>query len=474
MPSPFESLESLHISAIDIADSMIDLYLQKQLIAPDLQTSTLLDKNLASYKNDLFWLSRALESCDAQTGYVDDYLIYKTIFKKLTHFSLRDHELLDIGNTLLPIAYFFQFELPVEASFLIKELELQKESINALINLGELKRHYDEQRGEMLYLPHSSSAKIYLETFCHYPGLGRTLIESICEKSNQDNWERGLTSLALKRDPVHVALDLLYAEERDPLNGVFYIDEEEEEIAGFITLLKECLNKNDYIELIKRAIRIENDIDALAGFMRAVVELNPSVAESLFEAVVIRLERENFERCEAFLDKFAVWSEAVEYNTPTLGKLIAKLVGPTLAKASVPDHVSKIGGQIKEIIHPDDREKRDNVAPFRDDVFNAVLASIVAIVDAEEDVSVIEQYIETVNSSLDFDLSDEDTIYYEMLNAIDHDRLIKIINNERDTQKILSLLDAIGDRNEDVFEKLFPHLSVVVKHEFEKANALVD
>ena len=94
--------------------------------------------------------------------------------------------------------------------------------------------------------------------------------------------------------------------------------------------------------------------------------------------------------------------------------------------------------------------------------------------DAEEDVSVIEQYIETVNSSLDFDLSDEDTIYYEMLNAIDHDRLIKIINNERDTQKILSLLDAIGDRNEDVFEKLFPHLSVVVKHEFEKANALVD
>lgn len=58
----------------------------------------------------------------------------------------KDKPRIDAGDIFLPLSVFYRFEIPTERNFLIKQLQIEDEKINARIELSEIVETEEEGR----------------------------------------------------------------------------------------------------------------------------------------------------------------------------------------------------------------------------------------------------------------------------------------------------------------------------------------
>ncbi|MFQ6120212.1 MAG: hypothetical protein ACE5KE_10045, partial [Methanosarcinales archaeon] len=98
-------------------------------------------------------------------------------------------EELKAEDIFLPIALFYQYEVPVRRRFLEQNLSLDKEKIDELIKVKREILSGEWKKREYLSLYHSEIAKAFIDTYKEYKDLGWSVKEKL--KLNGHDWEVG-------------------------------------------------------------------------------------------------------------------------------------------------------------------------------------------------------------------------------------------------------------------------------------------
>ena len=270
--SEFEKLVQTKIRAIDAAEQMIYLFLNKKYGVSYKLRIAAVSSGLEEYKNDPWSLSWALNVFDKDTDTVRKEDIYSAINEDIT-------EIKDGEDVFLPLSVFYRFEIPIEKRFLTKQLEIDKYSIDDLIGISEI-REIKERGITMLALHHSSLASLYFETYQRtdlFPELGENIKERINEQSKYDDWERGLFYLYLKSEPTN-SLDVLIR-----------LADDWEDIKGGQALLKKLIKDERSKNSIKEGIRKEKNREKFVLCVEYITAASEEEALELVDAVSARI-----------------------------------------------------------------------------------------------------------------------------------------------------------------------------------------
>lgn len=435
-PSPFKDLRRTVVCAADVADQVIDLFLEKKHAVMGASAETALKADVKVYEDDLWNVAFALTSCDMKSGAVSEYDIHKAIYNHITA--------IDAGDIFLPVAAFYRFELPVEKRLLTKELQLNQSSIDELVALGELTQFRDKRRGELLSISHSSVASKYFETYRDpsFSGLGIDVKEQIRRRSNQDDWERGLVYVALESSPINVFLDLIEVSDFDPFFDT--LEFVEDVAAGFIELLTKFLKDDRLLGSVERAIGIEEDLDRLSKFIRTIAGLNKEAAVRLYNSALVRLERETLQSCVGF-----VWGLIENWEFP---ECLAPSIETLLSKMQKTEDLQDIGGLVKDIVAPE-WDTEDVALPVREELIDEFVRGLVPKVDGEEDIGEIAELLECVNRHIDGDITEGD-VSTQILARMDIDKLVKKMIREPDIEKVISCSESIASIHPEVLRTI--------------------
>ena len=158
----FENIKSMNLTAPKIHTKIIQLYLMKEL---NLEEGEIEEKRkrFNYYKQNLWILSWALLAYDYEKNVVKEEMIFEKIRDRIQIMNTREDNVMFTDEIILIIAFFYQYEIPVDRLFLEDFLELDKKTIDILIKENEI----NESNG-LLHFHHLSLADLYFETFEHY------------------------------------------------------------------------------------------------------------------------------------------------------------------------------------------------------------------------------------------------------------------------------------------------------------------
>jgi hypothetical protein len=144
------------------------------------------------YGYDLWVFSLILGIYDPKRSIPTEAELLKYLKKILTGRRLRD---LDAEDILLPISVFYSYEIPVESDFLTQNLGLNEKHIRKLADYGEI-----SQKDNLIRLPHSSIASLYLKVFEEFDELGKNV--KVKSEKGFANWHIGLMHMYLQSRPM--------------------------------------------------------------------------------------------------------------------------------------------------------------------------------------------------------------------------------------------------------------------------------
>jgi hypothetical protein len=167
--------EAVELNAVDIADSVIKKYTDN-FIAKGLMVKKEIKElieTLKPFKENLWLLTWALDACKKMP--VNEEEVYESIYKNIENWMRvvlkNDYRVENSNSVLLPLAAFYQYDIPMNQDFLIK-IGAIAEDIDKLANANEIARAAVPRKGLMLSLHHSSLAVLYLDAAEKYPHLG--------------------------------------------------------------------------------------------------------------------------------------------------------------------------------------------------------------------------------------------------------------------------------------------------------------
>ncbi len=290
--SEFEYLTKTKIHAEDATDEIIKRFLKKRDVFSDERIKTVSEK-LEEYKNDLWYLSWALKAYNLEKDSVEEKEIYvkmrNSIRKgiKLGKDEAGRNKYLSLEDVFLPLSVFYRFEIPVERKFLVRQLEIEKNKINQLIEHSEIIGTEEEGRDIMLSLNHSSIAGLYFEAYQRYPSLGEEVKEKILNQKDEKYLEYCLFYRYITTTDRRNAVDVMNHLSRD-WNNKF----------GGETLLEKLINGNIIQKIIEEGIEKEEDIGKIGVFAQNFIqEERREVGRNLFyrmdiDALLSKIEDE--------------------------------------------------------------------------------------------------------------------------------------------------------------------------------------
>jgi hypothetical protein len=185
--SEFEYLSKTDIHAEDVTEEMIRRFLKRKYDFSDEKIKTV-SENLEKYKKDLWHLSWALKTYDPEKDSIEEEEIYEKIKDSIRNVNAgKDKPGINAEDVFLPLSVFYRrFEIPIERNFLVKQLEIEDEKINALIELSEIIETEEKGRYRVLSLNHASIGELYFGAYQRYPSLGERVKEKILNQKDAD------------------------------------------------------------------------------------------------------------------------------------------------------------------------------------------------------------------------------------------------------------------------------------------------
>ncbi len=286
--SEFEGLAVTRMSPVGGADKMIHMFLKKKHGMSDEYRIGIVSRNLEEYKHDLWNLSWALKAYNKDTSKVREKDVYAAICDAcITDIEVADHRVIDGQDVLLPLSFFYRFEIPIERRFLTGILKIDEDHINDLISVSEICEIKERGRRAVLSLHHSSLARLYSNIYGSpdFPELGERVKERIIKQSKKGDLEYGLFYLYLKSEPMN-SLDVLIDLRDD------WGDEK-----GGPTLQKKLIEDKQVEGSIERSIKKEEDINKIRWCVSDIAKVNKEVALKLvsridINALSLKIEKE--------------------------------------------------------------------------------------------------------------------------------------------------------------------------------------
>ena len=414
--SVFEYLSTTEIHAEDVTEEMIRRFLKRKYDFSDERIKTV-SKNLEEYKKDLWYLSWALKAYDPKKDSVEKEEIYKKIRDSIRNVNAgKDKPGINAADVFLPLSVFYRFEIPIERNFLIKQLEIEDEKINALIELSEIIETEEEGRYRVLSLNHASIGGLYFGAYQRYPSLGERVKEKILNQKDADLEYCLFYKYIISTDPRN-ALDIvaIYAN----ISAFFFFSSNYSRLVG---------NKK-VKQTIQMGIEREEDIEKIGSCMYVIALAASSVMEfTIFNDSDIH-------------NIFVASSEICNgINVDTLSSKIEK-----------EEDIPKIGRCIWGIAHGD--------VEVAYEICNRInVDTLSSKIEKEEDILKIGECIWGIAHG-------NVEVAREICNRINVDTLSSKIEKEEDIVKIGSCLRAIAPSNVEVALKLVKCVSSKIEKE---------
>ncbi len=436
--SEFEGLAVTRMSPVGVADKMIHTFLKKKHgIGDEYQIKTV-SKDLAEYKHDLWNLSWALKAYNKDTNKVRKQDIYTSVCDAcITYIEVPEQKTIVGQDVLLPLSFFYRFEIPVEKRFLTKTLQIDEGRIDDLASVSEIREIKEKGRRTMLSLHHSSLALLYYEIYRSpdFPELGERVKERIIERSKNDDLEQGLFQLYLKSEPMN-SLDVLIHLGRD------WQSKKEGP-----TLQKKLIEDRQVQGSIERSIEKEDEIEKITRFVARIAKVNEEVALELVDALSLKIEKEE----DIFKIGLCVRWIAKASKEITL-KLASRInINALSLKIEKEEDIGKIGRCVSRIARA--RKEIALKLASRIDI-NALSLKI----EKEKDIFEIGSCVSHIAEA-------RKEIALKLASRIDIDALSLKIEKEEDMEKIGSCVSHIADVSEEVGLKLVDALSLKIEKE---------
>ena len=343
-------------------------------------------------------------------------------------------------------------ELPLAKSLLTQQLGLDRLEIDSLADLGYLSKEPDTRLGELLFLPHSSVANLYFDTYRDpsFSGLGEVVRARIQEQSNRHDIERGVVYLALVSSPAGF-IELVMERWED-----WQWQETPPQLAG---LVAELFGEEQVIQAIDRAVKIHIELANLGEFINCLASTNTATALRVYDSVVARLQHESLQECLYVVKLIVNDSEFPEFVAPSIDLLLSKI--------SKTEDLISIGELVSPIVCPTDFDELDSAASFSDAIKENLVNGLIGKLEVEEDIGEIEALLRNVNEFIDRSTTSDDSVAAQLLINADLASLISKLRREPDVEIVISCAEQIGSANPDVFRKILPHLSTQARMQLE-------
>ncbi len=285
--SEFEGLAFTRISPAGAADKMIHLFLKKKHRISDNSRIGTVSIDLEEYQHDLWNLSWALRAYNKDTNKVRKEDVYTAICDAcITNIEVAVQKTIDGQDVLLPLSFFYRFEIPIEKRFLTDILEIDGGCIDNLASVSEIREIKERGRRTMLSLHHSSLALLYFEIYRSpdFPGLGERVKERIIEQSKNNDLEHSLFYLYLKSEPMN-SLDVLIDLRHDW-----------EGKKGGPTLHKKLIEDKQVEGSIERSIEKEEDMEKIGWCVSDIGQASKEVGLKLAGRIDINALSLNIEK----------------------------------------------------------------------------------------------------------------------------------------------------------------------------------
>ncbi len=438
--SVFEYLSTTEIHAEDVTEEMIRRFLKSKYDFSDERIKTV-SENLEKYKKDLWHLSWALKTYDPEKDSVEKEEIYKKIRDSIRNVNAgKDKPGINAEDVFLPLSVFYRFEIPIERNFLVKQLEIEDEKINALIEVSEIIETEEEGRYRVLSLNHASIGGLYCGAYQKYPSLGERVKEKILNQKDHD---------------LEYCLFYKYIISTDPRNAL--------DIARYLAKRIALLMEFSYSQLlfgnkkvkqtIQMGIEKEEDIEKIGTCIHVIAFAGASVTDftifndsdiwNIFNAAIKICNGINVDTLSSKIEKeedipkigVCIWGIA-HGNVEVAYDICNRINVDTLSsKIEKEEDIVKIGSCLRAI------------ATLNVEVALKLVKCVPSKIEKEEDIGKIGSCVVTIARA-------SEEVAQEIINRINVDTLSSKIEKEEDIEKIRCCLIDIARANEKVALKL--------------------
>jgi hypothetical protein len=242
----------------------------------------------------------------------------------------RKNKYLNAEDVFLPLSIFYRFEIPVERKFMVKQLGIEKDKINKLIELSEIIETEEIGRNKMLSLFHSSIADLYFRVYRAYPSLGEELKDKIVNQK-EENLEYCLFYKYMTSIDPRNAIDVVYHLVRDWRH----------EKVGKL-LLKKLIEDRNIKDIIRKGIEKEGDLEKI-GWCMYNTPIGYKLADQIVDTLLTKIEKEG----DVAKIGFCVWNSYFIYRSRS--KAYSKLFDIILSKIEKEEDIDTIGSYMMGI-----------------------------------------------------------------------------------------------------------------------------
>ena len=427
--SSFEYLKekSIHIHTDeDITGKMIKMFLRKKNDINDNRMNRV-SKNLERYKKDLWVLSWALKAFKSGKDFVEEAEFYKNIKESITCISTgKDETEINAEDALLPLSFFYRFEIPIERDFVEEQLGIDENTINQLITLSEIVETEEIGKKRMLSLNHSSIAELYYETYESYPDLGKKIRNIIVSQKNGDTKE------------LEYCLFHQYLTALDSRNVVSVINSIN--YKGGRTVLQRLKKDGKIQKTIKEGIENEENLRKIGLCVSDIVKGDKEVGRKLVNLINIDSLSSKIEK-EENIDKIGMCVSSIAEGSKEVGRKLVNLINMDLLSSKIEkeEDIIRIGLYVSDIVKGDKEVVRKLVNLINID-------SLSSKIEEEEDIDKIGWCVSSIAEG-------SKEVGRELANLINIDLLSSKIEEE-DIDKIGMCVSKIAKGSKELVRKL--------------------
>jgi hypothetical protein len=346
-------------------------------------------------------------------------------------------------------SFLYLFFTGLKFLFLVRQLEIEKNKINQLIEHSEIIGTEEEGRDIMLSLNHSSIAGLYFEAYQRYPSLGEEVKEKILNQKDEKYLEYCLFYRYITTTDRRNAVDVMNHLSRD-WNNKF----------GGETLLEKLINGNIIQKIIEEGIEKEEDIGKIGVFAQNFIqEERREVGRNLFYRMDIDALLSKIED-EGDIGKIGLFVRdiMVTENREVARRLVDGInCDRLLLKMEEEEDIRKIGTLVRDIV------RTGRMIKARRLVDGINIDSLLLKIEEEEDLQKIGALVQDIVHIGRIDVAGK------LVEGLNINALLSKIEKEEDIEKIGAFVrNIIWSKRKDVTREIVNRLNPKLKEELYK------
>jgi hypothetical protein len=478
--SVFEYLNKTDIHAEDVTEEIIKTFLKRKYGFSDERVEKL-SENLGEYKKDLWYLSWAVKSYNPEKDTVDEKEIYEKIRDSIREISAgKNKPRVNAEDAFLPLSIFHRFEISVERDFLEKQLEIEEDKINKLIELSEIIETEEIGRNRTLSLIHSSIADLYFKTYQAYPSLGRKTKKNILNQREENLEYRLFHKYMTSIDP------------RNAIDVVIHLGSAWMGGKGDVITFIKLIDDTEVRDSIKEGIEKEEDTWKIGRCVGVIAKVSKIFGLKLVDSLPINIILSKIEK-EEHIGKIGWCVCNISNLSKEMGLKLANRMSVDIlpSKIEKEEHIGRIGScirciaevskeaglelakhiNIKNILSKIEKEEDimvigifvSDTARVSEEVGLKLVEAVFSKIEKEEDIETIEWCV------LDISLANEE-VGLKLVKRINIKNVLTKIEKVGDIEKVRSFVCSIAMISKKVAQEVVNSLNPKLSEELQKGG----